>query len=268
MPAPRRVTQQEQAVEEEEPKPAPGPYRRDTTGLRTDNLPAPPVRRNMSGTSSPGPAPPPRNKPPPALPGRSPAPATGAVATPPRPTAGRPPPVLPPRQNEYPDEYTPPPPPTYGEATQPNATQNAASLNQGAVSRLGQAGVSVPGFGIGNNATAQEDTPSNQGHPNQLNELQQRFARMGTGSSSGQGSQPPAAPTPSWQQRQAPQPTASSSYAGQQTGVAPPPAPGAAAAAKKKPAPPPPPKKSNLQGNEGGEGAPPPIPMSSKPKFS
>lgn len=175
--------------------------------------------------------------------------------------------MLPPRQNEYPDEFTPPPPPSYGEATQPAAPSNPASLNQSAVNRLGQAGVSVPGFGIGNNA-APSETLSAQGHPNQLNELQQRFSRLGTGSP--HMAQPPSAPTPSWQQRQQPQPTPSSQYAGQQTGVIPPAAaPGAAAAAKKKPAPPPPPKKSTLQTNDSGDGpAPPPIPMSSKSKPS
>lgn len=185
--------------------------------------------------------------------------------------------MLPPRQNEYPDEHTPAPPPTYGEATQPQPQPqpqpqqpNPASLNQSAINRLGQAGVSVPGFGIGssNNAPPQAP-PSNQGHPSQLNELQQRFSRLGAGSGSTQPSASPQAqpsPVASWQQhRQQIQNNPILNYAGQQTGVLPPPA-GAAAAAKKKPAPPPPPKKSTLQGNDGAGPAPPPIPMSSKPR--
>ena len=70
----------------------------------------------------------------------------------------------------------------------------------------------------------------------------------------------------SQQQRQQIQNNPILSYAGQQTGVLPPPD-GVSAAAKKKPAPPPPPKKSTLQPNDGAGPAPPPIPMSSKPKF-
>ena len=206
--------------------------------------------------------------------------------------AARPPPVLPPRQNEYPDENTPAPPPTYGEATQPPAP-NPSTLNQSALNRLGQAGVSVPGFGIGsssNTNTTAPAPPSTQGHFGQLNELQQRFSRLGSGSNPAPTTPQaqPAAAGPSWQQysqnpqaraalsfagqqySQNPQAArAAVSYAGQQTGVIPSPA-GAAAAAKKKPAPPPPPpKKSNLQTNEGGGGpAPPPIPMSSKPRLN
>jgi hypothetical protein len=229
------LTQQELEAEETASKPPAGPYRRDTSGLRTDHLPPPPARRTNTPGGSPGPPPPPRATP--GLPARA--------TPPPRAVAGRPPPVLPPRQNEYPDEHTPAPPPTYGEATQPQP-HNPASLNQSAINRLGQAGVSVPGFGIGssnnnNNATPQAP-PSNQGHPSQLDELQQRFSRLGTGSSQ-TPALPPAQPSPvaSWQQqRQQLQNNPIVSYAGQQTGVLPPPE-GAAAAAKKKPAPPPPP---------------------------
>jgi len=262
VPAPRpRLTQEELAAQEEAAKPPSGPYRRDTSGLRIDHLPAPPVRRNNTPGATPGPPPPPRANP--GLPARS-------TPPPPRAAGARPPPVLPPRQNEYPDENTPPPPPTYGEATQPSAS-NPASLNQSALNRLGQAGVSVPGFGIGSNNSTNATAPmppSTQGHSGQLNELQQRFSRLGTGSNPSPAPQAqPAASGPSWQQHiQQPHAQAALSYAGQQTGVIPPSA-GAAAAAKKKPAPPPPPpKKSNLQANEGGGPAPPPIPMSSKPR--
>jgi hypothetical protein len=262
VPAPKpRLTQEELIAQEEAAKPPSGPYRRDTSGLRTDHLPPPPVRRTITPGASPGPPPPPRVNP--GLPAR---------ATPPLPTrSARPPPVLPPRQNEYPDENTPAPPPTYGEATQPVAP-NPSLLNQGALNRLGQAGVSVPGFGIGGSSTntTAPAPPSTQGHSGQLNELQQRFSRLGTGSNPTPTPQAQPAAGPSWQQySQNPQARAALSYAGQQTGVIPSPA-GAAAAAKKKPAPPPPPpKKSNLQTNEGGGGpAPPPIPMSSKPRLN
>lgn len=58
------------------------------------------------------------------------------------------PPRLPPRQNSNPHANTPLPPPSYNEATQPE-TPSEGFLNQGVINRLGQAGVSVPGFGIG-----------------------------------------------------------------------------------------------------------------------
>jgi hypothetical protein len=260
------LTQQELEAEEAASKPPSGPYRKDTSGLRTDHLPPPPVRRNNTPGASPGPVPPPRANL--GLPARTPAAAT----PPPRAAAARPPPVLPPRQNEYPDEHTPAPPPTYGEAIQPNLPK-PNSLNQSAIDRLGQAGVSVPGFGIGNsNNASTQALPSNQGHPSQLNELQHRFSRLGAGSTQippSSQAQPSAAT--SWQQQrqnlQQLQNNPIVSYARQQTGVLPP-SGGVAAAAKKKPAPPPPPKKSTLQANDSAGPAPPPIPMSSKPRPS
>lgn len=57
------------------------------------------------------------------------------------------PPRLPPRQNSNPRSDDPLPPPTYGAATkEPDSHQGI--LNQGALHRLGAAGISVPGFGI------------------------------------------------------------------------------------------------------------------------
>jgi hypothetical protein len=60
-----------------------------------------------------------------------------------------------------------------------------ASHHQGAISRLGQAGVSVPGLGIGGNThqnsnDGQSPSPSAQsaGSRPQLNELQSRFSKM------------------------------------------------------------------------------------------
>jgi hypothetical protein len=234
VPAPS-ARQQQQAVEEEASKPAPGPYRTDTTGLRTDNLPAPPRRGH-----GPAPATPPRTNsgfaaPPPAVPARQPQPQHGTA----------PAPSLPPRMNDHPDEYTPPPPPTYNEATQPNQ-QDPAALNTGAVNRLGQAGVSVPAFGIGSNsAPAPPQSPTvPAGHSGQLSELQQRFARMNAGSQN----EASASVTPS---------TSS---------------PAVAAAAHKKPPPPPPPKKAGLSdsrpASSDAASAPPPLALSSKPRPS
>jgi hypothetical protein len=150
--------------------------------------------------------------------------------------------------NENPDEYTPPAPPSYNEATQP-VQQNPAAINTAAVNRLSRAGVSVPGFGIGNNSTGAQQSPTSpQGHTGQLSELQQRFARMNAGS----GAQP-TTPT---------SPTSSNTAA-------------AATAHKKPPPPPPPPKKPNLHGSmptppgsADGTAAPPPLPLSSKPRPS
>ncbi|TKA24476.1 hypothetical protein B0A50_06633 [Salinomyces thailandicus] len=228
-PAPSR--RQQEPVEEEPPKP-PEPYRMDTSGLRTDNLPKPPLRRGEGGASSPArtasPSVPPRQTPP--LPSRQPA------------AAAKPPPVLPPRMTENPNEYTPPPPPTYGEATKPGP--EAGIINQAAASRLGQAGVSVPGFGIGGSSGGDQQQPTTPaGHAGQLSELQQRFSRLGAGT-----------------QSQSPAPRALNS-------------PVAAAAAKKPPPPPPPAKKSTLGGvgaapQSNGAPAPPPLPLSSKPKPS
>ena len=230
VPSPSRREQREaerQAEEEQTAKPS-GPYKADTTGLRTDNLPKPPVRRDGP------PATPPRNNTP------------VAPAVPPRqntPRSAAPPPSLPPRMTEHPDEHTPPPPPTYTEATHQSPQHDPAAINAGAANRLSQAGVSVPGFGIGNNASAPTpQAPSNHGHSGQLSELQQRFARMNHGGDD-----------------YANQPSAGAVTAAT-----------VAAAAHKKPPPPPPPKKASLASNSrpGSSDDPsvPPLPLSSKPR--
>ncbi|ROW12196.1 hypothetical protein VMCG_00699 [Cytospora schulzeri] len=130
--------QQEQGLFEEEtsaaaPPPAPPrPYRVDTTGLSTAHLPPPPGRLDGADGRSPAPPPPPpysttsshsNSKPaaPPSLPPRLP-PRTNSASPGISTTSSSPAPELPGRQSGY--------------------------LNQGAVDRLGGAGVSVPGLGI------------------------------------------------------------------------------------------------------------------------
>ncbi|KAF3035876.1 hypothetical protein E8E11_003434 [Didymella keratinophila] len=301
----QRLQEREEAQRrvEQEPKPQ-GPYRTDTTGLSTANLPKPPAFRPNAAT----PPPPPSRGKPPGLPPR-----------------------LPPRQNENVDEHTPPAPPSYGEATQ----QPAPAVNQGALNRLGQSGVAVPGLGIGRNASppvpprqrtmapppparqassssaaAPTSPPVTAGNGPQLNELQNKFARMNTSSA------PETAPSTgtSWADKQAALRTASNfrndpskvsgsdlksaastannfhqrhgeqaasgwraasglnqkyGIAGKVNNFA-----GGSSSAEasqpvgglgKKPPPPPPAKKPALTSNNSGE--PPPIPLSSKPKF-
>ncbi|RMZ70864.1 gmp synthase [Pyrenophora seminiperda CCB06] len=173
-----RVEQQDEA---EESRPVPGPYRRDTTGLSTAHLPKPPAFR--PDTASP-------TRPKPSLPPR-----------------------LPPRQNSNPHEFSAAPPPTYNEATQ-QETASHGTLNQAALGRLGQAGVSVPGFGIGRTAsppvppranpsppvppranssadTSAPPLPVASGHGSHMNELQNRFAKLAGPKS------PAPSPTPS-----------------------------------------------------------------------
>jgi hypothetical protein len=275
--------------EPEEEKPPAGPFKADTTGLSTTNLPPPPKFRG-DGVAQ---AEPEAYKPKPSLPPR-----------------------LPPRDSGSAVPATPPP--AYDAIRQ----ASGVSLNQGAVDRLGRAGISVPGLGIGKPASPTlpprtgsaspnraETPPSSQ--PSQLSELQNRFAHMQTGSS-----ETPSGGT-TWAQKRAALETASnfkkdpSSVSGsdlrnaastaknfherhgeqvaagwkaasslnQKYGIAdrvksyssndgqgaePPASPSSpVAASHKKPPPPPPPKKHELSGNPS---APPPIPTSSKPK--
>lgn len=154
----------------------------NTSGLRTDNLPPPPVRQRpgmAADTSTQSPA-------------ISRTHTAASTVSPASPGRSQPqlPPRLPRRQNSNPSEHTPPPPPTYWEAT----GAQVPPPNHNAVSRLGQAGVSVPGFGI-NRTTSPSTTERTKAHTsngNAVNELQSRFARMSHNSStpsspSGQG---------------------------------------------------------------------------------
>ena len=150
----------------------PIPYRVDTTGLSTSHLSNPPVRR-LDHDSRPSNIPPsPGNKPRPALPPR-----------------------LPPRQSPAPAQSTIAPPPPYAKVIQSPVQGNY--VNQGALNRLGSAGVSVPGLGIGresqdanpwrdqrgsNPNTATPSSPTTQ--TPQLNELRSNFSQMSTKSQS------------------------------------------------------------------------------------
>ncbi|KAI0202194.1 hypothetical protein F4808DRAFT_459196 [Astrocystis sublimbata] len=194
-------------VEAEPEMPAePRPYRVDTTGLSTSHLPPPPTR--SGGGSVGGRAP--------QLPAvHSPAPTT----TTPQTTAAKPraPPSLPPRL-----------PPRSGNSSPIRTIEQAAGqgqVNQGAVSRLGAAGINVPGLGIGGG----DGAPPQGQSSGQVNELQARFARLGASSPS------------------------------QASGPAP------AALNKKKPPPPPMPKKFELKADN--IGAPPPVPLATRPRF-
>lgn len=126
-----------QAVQKSAPPPV--PYRANSTGLSTTGLPKPPVRRLENGQQS----------------------ATTSPTTKPKPSL---PPRLPPRQNSHPTTNAPSPPPDYNSATQQPPAQDQ-HLNQGALGRLGKAGVSVPGLGIGAGRAGQ----GAQGSPQALN---------------------------------------------------------------------------------------------------
>ena len=155
--------------------PPPLPYRVNTTGLSTSNLPKPPVRRPEYGDQSPASPARPSTKPKPSLPPR-----------------------LPPRQGSTPtSESISPPPPPYSAVSDPASAQDG-QINQGAVGKLGAAGVSVPGFGIGSSVqngnqrsgvTSSTDGQSPATNGGQLSELQSRFAGMST------RSQDPASPS-------------------------------------------------------------------------
>ncbi len=174
--------------EEEKPKGPSLPYRSNTTGIRPETLPKPPIRRvepevDRTPPSNPEPTPPRQTFPRPPITQRA------------KPT---PPPRLPPRQNSHPDVNAVEPPPTYTAATRDSMLEPPGYLNKSAIERLGQAGVSVPGFNIGGTnssatfgITTRTTTPQTTGtitppisqpaaptSPSQLKELQSRFARL------------------------------------------------------------------------------------------
>jgi hypothetical protein len=156
---------QREAEEAAKAKPPPVPYRADRTGLSTANLPPPPGHKDRRPVE-------PVDKPkPPGLPPR-----------------------LPPRQNSSHGPTALSPPPTREPATT-EVDSHRGVLNQGALSRLGAAGVSVPAFGIGGakpksplpppsitpsaRSSAVTSSPANSA---QLGELQSRFSRLSSAS--------------------------------------------------------------------------------------
>lgn len=163
-------TRQRQVIEAEEeeaqkPKSPPVPYRVNTTGLSTNNLPPPPVRRLDSPTS---------------------APPIGA-----KPAIMKPKPQLPPRlppRNQSPVQNSSPPPPYATGSSSPSQ----GYVNQEAASRLANAGVSVPAFGIGGTNGASQPTPANEAP---VHDLQTRFSQMRTDSGSPH-KEPPPIPAP------------------------------------------------------------------------
>ena len=117
----------------------PVPYRVNTTGIDTRNLPKPPVKRlDPEGVLQ----------------------TPNSASSKPKPSL---PPRLPPRQNSRPSLHAPDPPPTYTAATQQQPPIQKDDYNVGALSRLGKAGVSVPGLGIGSKpqVTRADSQPSN-----------------------------------------------------------------------------------------------------------
>ncbi|KAL9618236.1 MAG: hypothetical protein Q9160_007006 [Pyrenula sp. 1 TL-2023] len=153
---------QEEQEEAQKPAPPPGPYKMNTTGLSTKNLLPPPVHHAISEDASTQDSPAaPQKKPKPSLPPR-----------------------LPPRKTHSTDSPLTPPPPSYDSAT--SQTQPVAgSVNRGALDRLGSAGVSVSGLGIGQQSNPwknerSQSTTSNASGKGQLSELQSRFSKMNT----------------------------------------------------------------------------------------
>lgn len=147
------------------------PYRADTTGLPTRNLPKPSLRQNEHGSL--------QNQSPPNL------------RTKPKPSL---PPRLPPRQNSssspsFQGPFSPPPPYSAAATATPNVAQNEVTT-QGALRRLASAGVKVPALSIGGGTDANSrpalakpdgsditSTPS-AGQGSQPNELLSRFSKM------------------------------------------------------------------------------------------
>lgn len=265
--------------EEGGPPPEPKPYRVDTTGLSTSHLPPPPTRssrgvvaegRNLQSSPSLSPT-------------RT---AATAVTTPtttkPSVAAAKPKvpaPSLPPRLPARTSGTSSAPSPigvieeAAGQRGQGQG-QGQSRLNQGAINRLGAAGISVPGLGIGigiggggwgggsttgttppppgtRPSPPPRGGPSTQQVPGngQVDELQARFAHMGASSSRGKGGSNGTTTTTTTTtaaeltQRQVP-----------------------SVVGKKKPPPPPIPKKPGLSA-AGDGGAPPPIPLATRPRF-
>ncbi|KAK2762297.1 hypothetical protein FQN54_001307 [Arachnomyces sp. PD_36] len=168
--------------ETRKPPPPPVPYRADRTGLATNHLPKPPVRHVDQPADESIAATKPRPKPsvPPRLPARKPSGHSDA----------------------------PPPPPSYDTAMRDPPSHGPASSHQGAISRLGKAGVSVPGLGIGEsqgNGDGQSPSPSsrNASSRGQLSELQSRFSKMSPSSPNNSSANTPTEGTTTEQKQDA-----------------------------------------------------------------
>ncbi len=215
--AARKLTQQDIEAEQEAEKEAarqagpPLPYRADRTGLKTDHLPPPPVHRAMAqggSSESTQAAPKPRPHLPPRLPSRKESATTNGSTTS-IPVVQSPVNEAPVEQPVHQPKQQPiqlPVLPPVQQAVQPPPQSNGW-LNQSAASRLGKAGVSVPGLGIGeSNPWKSEPSkttspPPVAANPSELSELQKRFARMNSGSAASPQS-PPAEGT-TFEQKQA-----------------------------------------------------------------
>ncbi|KAK6525039.1 hypothetical protein TWF281_011924 [Arthrobotrys megalospora] len=173
-------------IQEEEPL-RPRGFQANTTGISTAGLPAPP--RRALGTTS-GLSSPPSGRP-----------------TPPLPSRGQPPP-LPGRQpiNSIGAQERPS---SFPSLTGPGVTSSTLAASR----RLGQAGVSVPGLGIGSESPSLPSrnvpTPPARGTSqvptHSISELSSRFSSLKTSSASSPAT-PPAEAPPSgttWAQKQA-----------------------------------------------------------------
>ena len=188
-----RQQEEEAKAAAKKPAPPPIPYRVDRTGLNTSNLPPPPTRAAKPSEAE-----------------------VQSPATKPKP---RLPPRLPPRQNSNPGETTPAPPPPYSVAIEQDQPQppQPSFLNQAAASRLGGAGIKVPGLGIGGSSSpppaappqaqspsiasnqapnnSWRDQPSSSSSPSTISGLTNRFGSLRTAATNSPGpsaiSQPP-----------------------------------------------------------------------------
>ncbi|KAF5023354.1 hypothetical protein F66182_4592 [Fusarium sp. NRRL 66182] len=179
-----------------------GPYRTNTTGLSTDNLSKPPGRRDGADG---------RPAQPPSYQSAMAGVGGGRTAPPSLP------PRLPPRTNSGGSAASNSP------AASPAPTGNNL-LNQGAINRLGAAGISVPGFGIGRSSPAAAASPSPPppprsgvasppapaAAPSHMNQLQNRFSKLGTSSNTNAAAATPPSEGTTWAQKQAALKTASS----------------------------------------------------------
>lgn len=113
-------------------------------------------------------------------------------------------PAPPPRANAAPKGPSLPPrlpPRTNSTATSASENSESGQLNQGAVNRLGAAGVSVPGLGIGqSNAASPSPPPPPRQQTAPVNELQNRFSKLRT---TNQAAEEQPAEGTTWAQKQA-----------------------------------------------------------------